>query len=85
MIDCVSLYPSQSNQLYPVGKYEIISNLKVLCEIKFDKNRLAHYLKGEKMIGLAQVSILTPAATKIPLFGLTKKTLTHMDAANHAF
>ena len=44
-----------------------------MCEIKFDKNRLAHYLKGEKMIGLAQVSILTPAATKIPLFGLTKK------------
>ena len=73
MIDCVSLYPSQSNQLYPVGKYEIISDLKVLRQIKYDKCQQAHFLNNKKMIGLAQVSILTPTTSKIPLFGLIKK------------
>ena len=71
--DCVSLYPSQSRQLYPEGKYEIITDLNFLNTVVFDPQKKEHYLGKSKMIGLASVSILTPADTKIPLFGIKLK------------
>ena len=70
VVDCISLYPSQSHQLYPVGKYEVISDLKILEKIQFDRSKGEHLLNNEKLCGIAHVSILTPVNTSIPLFGI---------------
>ena len=52
--DCVSLYPSQADKLYPTGKYEILSDMKDLKRIHFDSQKEEHFLQNMKMIGLAQ-------------------------------
>ena len=72
IVDCISLYPTQSKENYPTGKYEIISDLKVLRRIKYDSNKMIHTLDNIKLIGIAQISNLSPNL-HIPLLGLQLK------------
>ena len=72
IVDCISLYPTQSKENYPTGKYEIISDLEVLRRIKYDSNKMIHTLDDIKLIGIAQISILSPNL-HIPLLGLQLK------------
>ena len=73
VLDCVSLYPAMSCEQYPVGEYEIETNLEKLRKIKFDHASKHHYYSGKKVIGIGHVLLLTPFDLEFPLFGIKTK------------
>ena len=72
--DVNSLYSHcAKSALFPVGPFEIISDLQILTKVCFDSEERCHKLDGKKMIGIAQVRIVAPMALKEPFLGQDRK------------
>ena len=70
IMDANSLYASIARDLkVPVGTYEIITNMSVTAQIKFDSTKQAYFLNGTEMVGFAMLEVFSPSS-EIPFIGV---------------
>ena len=70
VLDANCLYASIARDLeVPVGAYEIWTNMDILSQIWFDKNKNCHFFQNQEMIGFALLRVSSPYKG-IPFIGV---------------
>ena len=73
-LDISSLYPTVAmNNTFPIGKFDILVDQKVLQKIRYDEEKKKHFLDNVEMVGIAHVKIVAPKTIKEPFLGSNYK------------
>ena len=73
----ISIYPTCAlRNVFPEGKFTIISDLTILQNIYYREESKQHFLDNQKMVGICHLKILAPENLREPFLGTLVKDKT---------